>query len=85
MCACVSAEFNYTRKDCQVKWYGPVLTGPQQISVCVRALTCLRCHMRVHFKVKVKSSRIINVAAFYIMLNQTLELLPLEDQLSNLI
>lgn len=39
-----------------------------------------------HFKVKVKSSWIINVAAFFLMmLNQTLELLPLENQLSKLI
>lgn len=57
---------------------------------CVGLCVSMRTHLHVrgvhvHFKVKVKSSRIINVAAFYIMLNQTLELLPLEDQLSNLI
>ncbi len=59
----------------------PVLIGIQLIFV----LDCVCVCVCVYYKVKVKSSRIINVAAFYIMLNQTLELLPLEDQLSNLI
>lgn len=44
---------------------------------------CVCLHM--HYKVKVKSNWIFNVVAFYIMLSQTLALLPLENQLSKLI
>lgn len=56
--------------------------------LCARVCVCVsklgRCP-HVHIRVKVKSNRIINVAAFHTMLNQILELLPPEDQLSNLI
>lgn len=56
------------------------------VRLCLCECACVNptC-VHVHFKLKVKSSRIINVVAFYIMLNQTLELLPLENQLSKLI
>lgn len=68
-----------------------MLTGIEHpVFVCavhesrVREVLCV-C-VCVHFKVKVNSSWIINVAAFFLMmLNQTLELLPLENQLSKLI
>lgn len=81
-CVCV--------RMCEARFYLLYLRGlcSQDVWACSdRAeenFFCARClHVRV--KVKVKSNRIINVAAFYIMLNQTPELLPLEDQLSNLI
>lgn len=87
--ACVrvcEARFSYTSEDCLVRTFWPVLIGMRMIfvSVCALLYTCQVSKLALK-KVKVKSNRIINDASFYIMLNQTLELLPLEDQLSNLI
>lgn len=94
-------SYYYSKKDFVIviflRWclWGLELSPSNSLNVltiieklCARVCVCVsklgRCP-HVHIRVKVKSNRIINVAAFHTMLNQILELLPPEDQLSNLI